>query len=160
MSYSCEINFKIINERYGLTIDISEEDVLIDKETGISEDKNNNIQFNIDYESNFENANLRLVMSRRDYSSVDSLGFNVVDLRDYVIDDLISTSIHETINDDNETSLVDSEYIYKISDHLSSNFVYNLTFKSDLVSGTYRLDFRLYDGDNYIGSVYKYIIIL
>ena len=35
----------------------------------------------------------------------------------------------------------------------------DLYFKENLLSGTYKLIVSLYDGENYIGEVYQYIII-
>ena len=41
----------------------------------------------------------------------------------------------------------------------SSNFQYILNMKDNLKTGTYQIKFSLYDNNNYVGSIDKYIII-
>ena len=40
-----------------------------------------------------------------------------------------------------------------------ANSTNSLTLKENLISGTYKLVYKLYDGNNYIGEDYEYIII-
>ena len=48
---------------------------------------------------------------------------------------------------------------YVISDNPSAHSNYFIYLKSNLVTGTYKLVNKLYDGDTYIGETYEYIII-
>ena len=51
----------------------------------------------------------------------------------------------------------EKEYLLTGTPVAVNNFT--LPMKSSLVSGTYRLSFRLYDNDTLIGEVNRYIII-
>ena len=44
-------------------------------------------------------------------------------------------------------------------DSPSNRFQYILNMKDNLKTGTYQIKFSLYDEDNYVGSIDKYIII-
>ena len=48
---------------------------------------------------------------------------------------------------------------YVLSTNPGASTDYYLYFKEGLLSGTYKIIISLYDGDNYIGEVYQYIII-
>ena len=52
---------------------------------------------------------------------------------------------------------VTNEYLITDNPQTTQNFVLNL--KENIKSGTYKVVFSLYDGDNYIGNVEKMIII-
>ena len=40
-----------------------------------------------------------------------------------------------------------------------TNTSYFLTLKQNLMTGTYKLVYKLYDGDIYVGEAYEYMII-
>lgn len=48
---------------------------------------------------------------------------------------------------------------YVISENPSATINYFIYLKPNLVTGTYKLVNKLYDGDVYIGETYEYIII-
>ena len=73
--------------------------------------------------------------------------YESVNLADYVVDSL---------------EVADAEkFEYYISkDGVPDEMDYSLTLKdTGLKSGTYRIVFSVYDDGNYIGSVYRYLII-
>ena len=139
-----EIPLKIIASPYGLSIGTNDKMIFVDKETGFTINNNNIYSFKINYESELTNANLRLKLQRRDYSSIYSNIYNEVDLLDYVQDTYEKTN---------------NNYEYILSTTPVSNITYSLHFKENLMTGTYRLVVNLYDGDDYIGDIYHYIII-
>jgi hypothetical protein len=49
--------------------------------------------------------------------------------------------------------------IYNVLDSLTDTNTYTFNFDTGLTTGTYKLEFRLYDADIYVGNVIKYIII-
>ena len=55
------------------------------------------------------------------------------------------------------TTAFTNEYLVTDNPQATQNFVLNL--KENIMSGTYKIVFSLYDGDNYIGNVEKMIII-
>lgn len=143
-STNIEKDIIIVNERFGLKASMSEEDVIIDKDSGLTEDGDNRVQFDFSYESNIKNANVRVSLYRRTYSDVYEYTYELVDLSNYVTTDLIKTNNP-------------SEYL--VRSNPNSSFSYSVNLKEDLISGTYKVIFSLYDGNNYIGDITKYIII-
>ena len=91
-----------------------------------------------------DNPNTRIKLLRRDYSSIYNSIYNEVNLSDYVTNTLNSSG------NANE---------YYLSTSPTTTATYFLYFKENLISGTYKLVISLYDGDNYIGEIYQYIII-
>ena len=141
---STSIRFNIIDTLYGLSIDIADSMVFIDKTSGFTLNDNNNYVFNLNYASILDNPNTRIKLLRRDYSSIYNNIYNEVNLSDYVTNTLTASG------KSNE---------YYLSTSPTATATYFLYFKENLVSGTYKLVISLYDGDNYIGEIYQYIII-
>lgn len=138
------INIQIINTDYGLSAEIDDNSVLIDKTTGMTKNNNNVLDFTIGYQAEFANPKIHVSLYRRDYSSIYSSTYNLVTLADYVTNTLTATT-------------VTNEYLVTDNPQTTQNFVLNL--KENIMSGTYKVVFSLYDGDNYIGNVEKMIII-
>lgn len=70
--------------------------------------------------------------------------YTLVDLQDYIVDKLTTTG---------------REKEYVISNNPIETINYFLYLKDNLVTGTYKLVNKLYDGDVYIGETYEYLII-
>ena len=83
-------------------------------------------------------------MYRRKYDTVYDTNYELVDLQDYVNINLQATG--------NE-----NEYLIISSPQANNSITYDM--KDTLLTGTYRLSFRLYDGDTLIGEVIRYIIV-
>ena len=143
-SASTTIDFKVNNTIYGLNVNIDESQLILDKKTGFTENDNNVLVFNIEYSSGLQNPNLRVSLARRDYNSIYTDIYHNVDLKDYVTNTLTTTS--------------KSGY-YLLANPPLSSMSWFMYMKPELVSGTYKIIFSLYDNDTYIGDVHKYIII-
>ena len=142
-SDSVEIPFSIVHSRYGLKVTLPDSSVIIDKDTGLTTSNNNALVFHIDYSSNLLNPNIRLSLYRRRYDEVYSTDYEKVNLLDYI--------------NNNLTDLGDNNYLLEATPLESMDkFIY---LKENLVSGTYKFVFSLYDDDIYIGEVEKYVII-
>ena len=137
-------NLQIINTDYGLTAELDENSVLIDKTTGFTKNDNNELNFTINYQAEFENPKLHVSLYRRDYDNIYTSTYSLVNLADYVSNTLTATSTQ-------------NEYL--VTDNLQETQNFNLMLKDNLVTGTYKVVFSLYDGENYIGNVEKMIII-
>lgn len=140
---SSSIEIDIINENYGLNSTVSDESVIIDSESGLNKNKSNEITYNIEYDSQFTNPNIRVKLYRRKYDEDYSLLYDLVDLTDYVDDELIEKNEHE----------------YLVTDEPISSNEFTIHLKDNLVTGTYRVVFELYNKDSYIDEVYSYMII-
>ena len=71
------------------------------------------------------------------------MNYDLVDLADYVTNELV-------------------EYqpkIYDLIDEVDETNSYTFHMNDGLVTGTYKLEFRLYDGTSYVGNITRYIII-
>ena len=139
-----ELDVRIINSSYGLKVTTQDQYKIVDKETGQNKFGNNYITSNIGYSSGLSNPKIAVSLYRRDYSGVYSQSYTLVDLADYVQDTLTPTS---------------REKEYMVSENPISNMTYQFQLKNDLTSGTYKMVYKLYDGDNFVGDAYEYIVI-
>ena len=105
---------------------------------------NNSVSVTLRYSSSLSNPNVAISLYRRDYSEVFSQNYNLVDLQDYI-----------------ETTLTEKkrEKEYEVSNNPSETTTYFLYLKENLVTGTYKLVYKLYDGNEYVGEAYEYVII-
>ena len=143
-SDSTELNIRMINSSYGLDVQIPDKVKIIDKEKGETLQGNNSLISTVKYSSSLTNPKITIRLERRDYSEEYSLKYELVDLQDYVEDKLLKTSF-------------DREYLFSEDPIESmSNFMY---LKPNLMTGTYKLVYKLYDNDVYVGEAYEYIII-
>lgn len=138
-----ELKLNVIDNIYGLKVSTKETTMFINKETGYILDNNNAFPFNVEYVSGLANPNLTIKLMRRNYDTIYAYDYNLVELKDYITDEYNKKG--------------EKEYILSRTPTSSMNFY--LHFKPKLLSGTYRLVISLYDGNNYIGEVYQYIII-
>ena len=138
------IDVDVLDTVYGLSMSMGDHIVMIDKETGTSLNKNKNLRFNVKYNSSLENPQLRISLYRRNYDSVYSLDYDLVDLGEFVNENLVKTK---------------NENEYLLQEKPLSDITYDFEIKDNLKSGTYKLVVSLYDKNTYIGEVYKYIIV-
>ena len=141
VSAKTELELNIINSIYGLKSTLSPENTVID--TTLQEDTKN-MKFTISYDSGLSNPVIRMSLYRRKYDSIYDTDYELVDLNDYVSQALFKTDIEK-------------EYVL-ISDPEPINEL-NLLLNSNVKTGTYKLEFKLYDGNTYIGKAKNYIII-
>ncbi len=83
-------------------------------------------------------------MYRRDYTQEMSTTYHLVNAADFFDSALAYTS------NTNE---------YKIITAPTDQCTFTFRTKDDLLTGTYKIEFILYDGNSAIGSIEKYIII-
>ena len=143
-SDTIELDFKLINSAFGLKVTTSDGDKIVDKETGVTSDGNNSVVINLGYSSALANPNIAVSLYRRKYIDIYSQEYELVDLKDYTSNTLVSTK---------------REKEYVISENPLTNTNYFLTLKQNLMTGTYKLVYKLYDGDTYVGEAYDYMII-
>lgn len=139
-----EIDFSIIDTIYGLSVSMTDEMVIIDKKTGFTKNDNNNFVFDLNYSSELASPNVRVKLYRRNYDSIYNSVYDEVDLKNYI------TNVLNTSGNDFEYILVDNPV---------SKSTYFWYLKDNLVSGTYKIVYSLYDDNNYIGDIYKYMVI-
>ena len=143
-SDSVELPFTVKNTRYGLKATVDSKQLIVKKDTGVTEDGTNAIAFNFQYSSALLNPNIRVSLYRRDYDDVYSDVYHLVDFKDYFTNNLSTTNVDK---------------LYMLFDDPQSTMSSVFYFKNNLKSGTYKIVFSLYDNNTYIGDVFKYIII-
>ena len=139
-----EVKVKIINSSFGLKIKTSDKMKIIDKETGYTLNGNNSLSATVEYSSALSDPNIAVSLYRRDYSDVFSQDYVLVDLKDYVTNILTQTN---------------REKEYVAFQNPLSSMTHFLLLKQNLITGTYKLVYKLYDGDNYVGEAYEYVVI-
>ena len=208
------VYLEIINDVYGLDVRIEPQQAVIDTSTGkVLEGNVENIgyiaaeehklNFTVDYLSGLSNPYITISLYRRLYNDVYDNAYEKVDLQDYVQETLqapieADRSIYSTEEDaEFLDSIKQFEYEYKafdtakialaVGDDNTESVTFDdlmLTLKDTLRTGTYKIEFMLYDtyddvatniitdnfGNNtaknynittyeYIGESYTYIII-
>ena len=128
----------IINSTYGLKVDIDESTVVFDS----NNDKN--LKLTITYTSMLSNPSIRVMMYRRKYDQVYDTNYELVDFNDIMMYDFTETN---------------TQYEYELINGPRPTNQLELAMDSQLLTGTYRLVFRLCDNDTVIGDVIQYIII-
>jgi len=139
-----DIPITIINGAYGLKVITNDDSKILDKETGNILNGSNILSFSIEYSSGLENPNIALVLERRNYDTPYAKDYEEVDLEDY-ISEILSPAYNQ--------------YEYMVTNAPAAINQFSVTMKNNLETGTYRLVFRLYDNNTYIGEAYEYIII-
>lgn len=139
-----EFNIEIINEIYGLDVSTTPEEMSINSETGKNENGENSIGYTVFYNSGLTQPNIRFKLYRRNYNNIDDTSYSLVDAQDY-----FSTVLDASPNE--------KEYILR--DEPDEEFNVEFETNEDLVSGTYKMVFELYDNTALIGTVDKYFII-
>ena len=143
-SASTELTITIINSSYGLNLYTDDEAKIIDHETGQDLDGNTSIQAYLEYSSGLENPRIVAALYRRKYDEVYSNEYELVNLKDYFVNTVTQTDIR-------------NEYLITRNPMSFSNT--NWELKDNLKTGTYKLVYKLYDSNNYIGEDYEYFII-
>lgn len=139
-----DLTIHVVNEIYGLDVSVSNKELIIDKTSGYTLNNSNSVHYTLDYNSGLTSPSIRLKMSRRKYDSIYSSEYETVNLGDYVSNTLASTD-------------VENEYL--IISNPNEEVSVTLLMKNNLLNGTYKMEFILYDGSQKIGSVEKYLII-
>ena len=139
-----EFNIEIINEIYGLDVNTTPEEMIINSETGKNENGENSISYTVLYNSGLTQPNIRFKLYRRNYNTIDDTTYSLVDAQDYFADTLTASP---------------NEKEYIIRDEPDSEFNVEFETNDDLISGTYKMVFELYDDTALIGTVDKYFVI-
>ncbi len=142
-SSSFSLPFTIVDSVYGLDAKLDDNEVIINKSSGLTSKNTNALDFDMNYSSNLVDPNIRVVMYRRKYNDVYDMEYEKVSILDFITNKL-------DLIDDNQ---------YMFIDEPNSSDKKTIYLKSTLKSGTYKFVFSLYDGDTFIGDDEVYVII-
>ena len=132
------VSITIINSTYGLNPVLDEDSIIF----SANNDKSLNVTTY--YTSLLNNPSIRIAMYRRQYDEVYDTDYTLVDFQDYVVGDLTTTNI---------------QYEYLLTGNPQAVNENLIRLESELLTGTYRLSFRLYDSNTMIGEINRYIVI-
>ncbi len=137
------VTFRFMNELYGLKATIPEKELIFNHETGQNDNLTNFLNVKVEYSGAVIDPNIKVALYRRSYTDIYEMTYDMVDIKDYVSDELVEYDTN----------------IYDLFDQVDDENTYTFSMNSNLVTGTYKLEFRLYDNTSYVGNVTKYIII-
>ena len=138
-------NIQVVSTDYGFSVSLDDLSVLIDKDTGKNKNNTNNLNFTIGYSGGFEHPRVAVTLYRRKYDRIYSYEYEKVDLRNYLSNAIPSTG-------------VENEYVVTNSVQATQNFTLPIK-NGNLRTGTYKIVFTLYDGNNKICDMNKVVII-
>ena len=146
------LTINILNNKYGLLVESDDVAITHDKNDATDANGDKTIDFLITTSSGQDNPNLRVRLERRKYAAAGDLDYEYesVDMTDFFVDNLTPAPVNN-----------ENKKLYYVTEDLPEEINFSLTLRDDqpLKTGTYRIVFGVYDGDNYIGSVYRYLII-
>ena len=149
-----EFYLNIVSKSLGFKVDIDNSNRVIYKDTGLNIDESKGMKFNIKVSENLNASNLRVVLYKRNPTYTKDSGNYNYNKAEYSIVDFYE--YFETNLEKRE----DKEYV--IQNGLTKNetieFVSNI--KNNVSTGEYKLEFRLYSGDDYIQSVEKTFVVI
>ena len=137
-----ELNYTVLGNDNYILVDSEQETKVISENLLLRNKIINSYSIKSKYES-YINGNVRVKLFKK-ANMLGSTLYSQVDIN----------NVFNVSSSDNEVKFVLDGYEgdYDI-------IPLDLEFKNNLTSGTYRLEFGLYDGDNLIDEVYKYVII-
>ena len=139
-----DFNIEIVNEIYGLNFTTTADQMMIDAATGTTTSGSDRIVYSIRYNSGLTTPSIAFKMYRRKYDTEYDTNYELVDASDYFDNAFVSG--HET----NEYTIIATP---------TDNSTFTFMLKDNLMSGTYRMQFILYDSNSVIGTIERYIII-
>ena len=98
----------------------------------------------MEYSSKLSNPNIAVSLYRRDYDEEYAQTYTLVDLQEFVSNNLTATT---------------REKEYEVSTSPTETITNHFIFKQNLMTGTYKLVYKLYDGDVYVGEAFDYLVI-
>ena len=138
-------NLQVVSTNYGFSVELDANSVLINKSNGKNKNNTNNLDFTLKYSGGFEHPKIVVSLYRRKYDQIYSHEYQIVDIKDYVTNNLASTNVARE---------------YLVTDLVNASQTFRLTTKdTGLTTGTYKVVFTLYDGNNKICDMHKAIII-
>ena len=143
-SAQTNVKITIINSSFGLNLYTTDNYKVIDSQTGNTLNGNNSFMTHLEYSSGLEKPQITVSLYRRKYTEIYSMEYELVDLSEYVSD--LLTKAHN-----------EKEYI--LTTNPSGESIRFLTLKNNLKTGTYRIVYKLYDEENYIGEDYENFVI-
>lgn len=150
-SWVKEFTFTVIGSENAINVTTDDKTKVVIGDVGLNSSESKENVYNLTYKSVLSNPNVRVQVLKRDISTIDATKYNEVDF---------NTLFKNTLN--NASSMgYSSNYSYEkmldVSADVENKINFNLV--DDLTSGTYKVVFKLYDGNQLIEEDTEYVIV-
>ena len=144
-SVSKTYTVSVISSQSSIVVDCEDEAKLVIGETGMNASGDATNEYSIKVTSGLSNLQVMLEVQKRNIDTIDTVAYSKVSFSS-----LFSNSF--SANSNNEVAL-------GITTSGTHSVTLNINPVDNLTSGTYRLNFKLYDNGVLIDSEYKYVIV-
>ena len=141
-SVTQQFNVTVVSADNSITVDCDDLTKVVNGETGLNLAGSRINTYDIKYESQLTNPNFRVEVYKRKVTSIDAIEYDSVPFSQLFTNNMTVVSGNEvsfTMNDDEESL--------------------DFQLQSSLTSGTYKVVFKLYDGNQLIDEEVKYVIV-
>ena len=142
-SVTREFSVVVVGADNSIMVDCNDGVKLVDGASSLNYDGTDTNKYTVKYHSQLSNPNFRIEIYKRDTTTIDSTQFSSVSFQSLFQNTL-------PIVNGNEVSI-------SMGDDMEKEFEFKL--QSSLISGTYRIAFKLYDNNQLIDEEYKYVIV-
>ena len=146
-----EIPVVVVGNNNSIVVDTNDKTKVVDGKTGLNDDGLNINKYVIKYYSELSNPNVRLSLYKRSVSTKDTTSYEEIDINKIFKNSLLTPK--------DANYIAQTKYEKLITMNETGNTTLNLEFNNELISGTYKLVFSLYDKNQKIDEEIKYIII-
>lgn len=147
-----ELTVKVVGDDHSIIVDSDQDEMkIVDGTTGLNQIGTNQALYHVQYASELEQPNIRISVYKRDTDSPTSTSYSEVDAKTLFSN---TFTFPEALDYTSQT-----EFEYIIMDLPTGDFDYSLNFKDQVVSGTYRISFKLYDNNHLVDEDNEYIIV-
>lgn len=150
MDFSNDLEVVVVGDDNLLYAEADKKTQLIEKSTGTNANNERINHYNIHYRSLLERPNLRLSLAKRNVSSSKDNSYSYVD---------ISELFSHTFDEYPSNLTPKNQYQKLIVVSPKSENQLELVLSKTLKTGTYRLEFELYDENHLVDTDIKYIIV-
>ena len=148
--FSNDLEVVVVGDDNLIYAEANKKTQLIEKSTSTNANNQKINSYNIHYRSLLENPNIRISLSKRNISSSSDRSYSDVDL---------SELFNYNFMDYSNNLSPKNAYQKLISVSPQAENELNLPISNTLKTGTYKLEFELYDGNHLVDTDIKYIIV-
>ena len=148
--FSNDLEVVVVGDDNLIYAEANKKTQLIEKSTSTNANNQKINSYNIHYRSLLENPNIRISLSKRNTSSSRDRSYSDVDL---------SELFNYNFMDYSSNLSPKNAYQKLISVSPQAENELNLPISNTLKTGTYKLEFELYDGNHLVDTDIKYIIV-
>lgn len=142
-----DIPVTVVGDENAIVVTTDDKIKVVDGDTGLNQLGTKTNEYVLTYLSVLHQPNVRVNLYKRDTIDKDTTNYTEVDFNTLFTNQLSASA--------------ESTYLYEksLEAKINDDNVYNFELQDNLISGTYKLVFRLYDGSQLIEEENEYIIV-